>query len=141
MKIEEIDSKLAKTERVLNGDAEYDGADAARIIRDLCNALKDIKARNVINAIEKICPDCGHFLDDEGECANCWKTNAEQLHAEFGHVYSACRTFIKDWRDGDFKLPRLAEIHAEKIEEICLASDADHNGATPYEGVPMPPHS
>lgn len=38
MKTEEIKSKLARANRVLNGDSEYDGADAARVIRDLCEA-------------------------------------------------------------------------------------------------------
>lgn len=93
---------------------ELDGAD--KVIAHLKTELENIKARNVINAIKEICPDCGHTLDENSECANCWKTACEQLHAEFGHVYSACRTFIKDWRDGDFQLPRLAEIHAKQIE-------------------------
>lgn len=71
----------------------------------------------------EFCPDCGHFLDGDGECANCWKEAHIRLHGEFGNVYSTCRTFIKDWRDGDFQLPRLAEIHATKIEEMILATE------------------
>lgn len=84
----------------------------------LKNQIEAIKARNVINAIKQICPDCGHTLDENDECANCWKTSHEELHAEFGHIYAALTCFLKDWKDGDFTLPRLAEIHAEKLREL-----------------------
>ncbi len=41
-----------------------------------------------------------------------------------GRLITASRTFVKDWRDGDFALPRLAEIHAEAIAEKIAAIDA-----------------
>jgi hypothetical protein len=84
----------------------------------LKNQLEAIKARNVINAIKQICPECGHTLDENDECANCWKTDCEATHAEFTPIYSALTCFLKDWKDGDFTLPRLAEIHAEKLREL-----------------------
>lgn len=37
-------------------------------------------------------------------------TSAERLH-------EAIAVFLKDWKDGDFELPRLAQIHVENIRE------------------------
>lgn len=36
------------------------------------------------------------------------------------NLHSAIATFLKDWNDGDFDLPRLAEIHVEGIREKYL---------------------
>jgi hypothetical protein len=33
-----------------------------------------------------------------------------------GELHSAVFTMLRDWRDGDFKLPSLAVIHMEGIE-------------------------
>ena len=38
------------------------------------------------------------------------RTSADRLH-------QAIAVMLKDWRDGDFALPRLAEIHMAAIEE------------------------
>lgn len=38
------------------------------------------------------------------------RTSADRLH-------QAIAVMLKDWRDGDFELPRLAEIHMGAIEE------------------------
>lgn len=36
-------------------------------------------------------------------------------------IETAARTFVKDWQDGDFTLPGLAEIHSTGIMEALKA--------------------
>lgn len=39
------------------------------------------------------------------------------LRISADRLHQAIAVMLKDWRDGDFKLPRLAEIHMAAIEE------------------------
>ncbi len=47
--------------------------------------------------------------------------NYLQRLRQLTRIELAARTFVKDWRDGDFTLPRLAEIHALAIAEQLKA--------------------
>lgn len=40
----------------------------------------------------------------------------EKLAKTADELHSAIFTMLRDWRDGDFKLPTLAKIHMEGIE-------------------------
>jgi hypothetical protein len=62
------------------------------------------------------------------------------LYAAADTLHLSIATMLKDWRDGDFALPKLATIHMQKIEEdyralgkALLANSPNHQ-STPEEG-------
>ncbi len=67
------------------------------------------------------------------------RTSADRLH-------QAIAVMLKDWRDGDFALPRLAEIHMAAIEDkyrevgkaLCAADDGPHFVIVGYNGNSTP---
>lgn len=54
-----------------------------------------------------------------------------RLHGDYrvGELISVSRTFVKDWRDGDFALSSLALIHAQEIAAKVDAIEAAYREA------------
>jgi hypothetical protein len=58
-------------------------------------------------------PSSSRAANEGGADPTSLLTSAERLHL-------AISTMLKDWKDGDFVLPRLAEIHMEAVREKYL---------------------
>ena len=68
------------------------------------------------------------------------------LRASSDRLHQAIAVMLKDWREGDFALPRLAEIHMAAIEEkyrevgkaLRAADDGPHFVIVGYNGNSTP---
>jgi hypothetical protein len=70
---------------------------------------------------------CKHNWKKDGECPICLcdkrvSTSAlsDVLVAALGGLATTTCEFLKDWRKGDFDLPRLAQLDAEAMEEAAI---------------------
>ena len=73
----ELEARCAEQQEAEGNIAKarwHDGkATGLRLAGAIIRELKDANARHTLNAIECICPDCGHQRDEDDQCANCMK--------------------------------------------------------------------